>query len=227
MVVVPSTVEEKFIHDQVLLPNEGGESGGTGEGATPNDVNRVARQLYCPVCPNTPLDVCETQACSDWRELIRTKLNAGESDRQIIDYFVAQYGERVLAELKPGDFVLMQFGANDNGGRGALKGAGSETETNTANGRVEIVHTFGWYLRQFVREAREQGATPILCSLTPRKNWTDDGHFRRDNATHVAWTAEVAYMRLSAQPLHRVLIVRIGDLRSATTWMLKSVCKTR
>ncbi len=68
---------------------------GADQGATPNDVARVARQLYCPVCPNTSLDVCETQACQDWRELIRTKLNGGESGRQIIDYFVAQCGQRL------------------------------------------------------------------------------------------------------------------------------------
>src|SRR5512144_1119893 len=51
--------------------------------ATPNDVNRVAKLLYCPVCPNTPLNVCETQSCRDWRELIRTKLAGGASDQQI------------------------------------------------------------------------------------------------------------------------------------------------
>ncbi len=65
---------------------------------TVNDVNRVAKQLYCPVCPNTPLDVCETQACRDWRELIRERLVAGDDDQKIIDYFVDQYGPRVLAE---------------------------------------------------------------------------------------------------------------------------------
>jgi cytochrome c-type biogenesis protein CcmH len=67
-------------------------------GVTDNDVNRVAKQLYCPVCPNTPLDVCETQACQDWRAQIREQLGQGWSDQQVIDFFVAQYGERVLAE---------------------------------------------------------------------------------------------------------------------------------
>lgn len=97
--------------------------------------------------------------------------------------------------VKKGDFVLLQFGANDNGGasgKGALKGTGPETENAVRNGETETVHTFGWYLQQFVKETREQGATPIICSLTPRKNWTSDGHFRRDNTTHVAWAAEVA-----------------------------------
>src|SRR5512143_2921389 len=62
-----------------------------------DDVNRVARQMYCPVCENIPLDVCPTTACEKWRETIREKLAAGWTDQQIMDYFVAQYGERVLA----------------------------------------------------------------------------------------------------------------------------------
>ena len=63
-----------------------------------NEVNRVAKQLFCPVCENTPLDVCPTQACAEWRELIRQKIAAGWSDQQIKDYFAAQYGDRVLSE---------------------------------------------------------------------------------------------------------------------------------
>lgn len=63
-----------------------------------NDVNRVAKQMYCPVCENIPLDVCPTTACAEWRELIRLRLSEGWSDQQIKDYFVQQYGDRVLAE---------------------------------------------------------------------------------------------------------------------------------
>lgn len=80
-----------------------------GPRVTANDVNRVAKQLYCPVCPNTPLDVCETQACEDWRELIRQKLEAGETDEQIIAYFVAQYGQRVLATPPARGFNLLGY----------------------------------------------------------------------------------------------------------------------
>ena len=61
-------------------------------------VNAIAKQLYCPVCENIPLDVCGTQACIQWRELIRDKLAEGWSEQQIKDYFVLQYGDRVLAE---------------------------------------------------------------------------------------------------------------------------------
>jgi len=65
---------------------------------TPSDdqVNAIAKQLYCPVCENIPLDVCSTTACAQWRGLIREKLAEGWSEQQIKDYFVEQYGARVL-----------------------------------------------------------------------------------------------------------------------------------
>lgn len=63
-----------------------------------DDVNRVAKGLYCPVCENIPLDVCPTAACEQWRGVIRAKLAAGESDAAIKEYFVQAYGDRVLAE---------------------------------------------------------------------------------------------------------------------------------
>lgn len=63
-----------------------------------DEINAVAKQLYCPVCENIPLDVCPTQACAQWRDLIKQKLMEGWSEQQIKDYFVRQYGDRVLAE---------------------------------------------------------------------------------------------------------------------------------
>lgn len=72
-----------------------------------DEVNAIARQLYCPVCPNTPLDVCETKACQDWRAQIRQQLADGWSEEQIMDYFVAQYGERVLAEPQRRGFTSL------------------------------------------------------------------------------------------------------------------------
>lgn len=65
---------------------------------TDDEVNDVAKKLYCPVCPNTPLDVCETKACQDWRAEIRAQLSSGWSEAQVMDYFMQRYGERVLAE---------------------------------------------------------------------------------------------------------------------------------
>lgn len=71
--------------------------------ATPSadEVNRIASQLFCPVCENIPLDECTTEACDAWRDLIRQRLDEDWTDEEIKDYFVAQYGERVLGEPPP------------------------------------------------------------------------------------------------------------------------------
>ncbi len=67
---------------------------------TPSDdeVNAIAKKLYCPVCENVPLDECGTKACEQWRGVIRDKLSEGWTEEEIKAYFVEQYGDRVLAE---------------------------------------------------------------------------------------------------------------------------------
>jgi len=80
------------------------------QGTTPTDdeVNAIAHKLYCPVCESTPLDVCPTQACKEWRDLIRTMLIEGKTEDEILQHFVDQYGARVLAEPpKEGFFWLI------------------------------------------------------------------------------------------------------------------------
>ena len=73
---------------------------------TDDEVNDVAKDLYCPVCESTPLDVCPTQACEDWRGVIRTQLSEGRSKTEIMDYFALQYGDKVLAEPPRAGFTL-------------------------------------------------------------------------------------------------------------------------
>jgi lysophospholipase L1-like esterase len=112
---------------------------------------------------------------------------------------------RVLAMLKPGDFVIMQFGTN--GGpinetvlnssarsRGTIKGIGDETEaiTNIITKQFEIVHSFGWYEKQMIEEARSKGATPMVCSLIPRNSWRDDKTVRSNGDNVGGWAGQVA-----------------------------------
>jgi cytochrome c-type biogenesis protein CcmH len=73
---------------------------------TDDEVNAIARDLYCPVCEATPLDVCPTQACADWRDVIRTKLAEGQSESEIRAYFAEQYGARALSEPPREGFTL-------------------------------------------------------------------------------------------------------------------------
>jgi cytochrome c-type biogenesis protein CcmH len=80
-----------------------------GGGPTDDEVNAIASQLYCPVCENVPLDVCPTQACAQWRAIIRQMLAEGRTEREIKDYFVVQYGERVLAAPPPRGFNWLAY----------------------------------------------------------------------------------------------------------------------
>jgi alpha-galactosidase len=106
--------------------------------------------------------------------------------------------DEVMKELQPGDFVMMQFGHNDGGGltsnkgRGSLKGNGEETQTITnAAGKVETVHSYGWYLRQYIAGAKEKGATPIVVSQIPRNIWKD-GKVGRESSGYGKFASEAA-----------------------------------
>lgn len=82
---------------------------GSTQAPSDDEVNAIAKQLYCPVCENIPLDVCPTQACAEWRELIRLKLSEGWNEEEIKVYFAEQYGDRVLATPPPRGFNLLIF----------------------------------------------------------------------------------------------------------------------
>jgi cytochrome c-type biogenesis protein CcmH len=87
-----------FVAAALLVGRSASAQDATPAPVSDDEVNRIAKQLFCPVCENVPLDVCPTQACMQWRATIREKLEAGWSEQQILDYFVQQYGERVLAQ---------------------------------------------------------------------------------------------------------------------------------
>jgi lysophospholipase L1-like esterase len=139
-------------------------------------------------------------------------------------YISQGHWANTLELVKPGDFVLIQFGHNDGGlnlpgtepvpdqglppgatppradsrtrgpnVRGSLPGTGDQTlqVENPYSHQTELVHTFGWYLRKYVEDVRAKGATPILCSLVPRKIWVQ-GHIRRNTETYRGWTQSIA-----------------------------------
>lgn len=74
---------------------------------TDDDVNRVSKGLYCPVCENVPLEVCPTEACQRWREQVRELLACGASDQEVREYFVARFGQ--VAVGTPTDPTLQFF----------------------------------------------------------------------------------------------------------------------
>src|SRR5215475_2421549 len=130
-----------------------------------------------------------------------TVLNRARGGRSSRTFVTEGLWDQVLSMMKPGDFVLIQFGHNDGGpinddsrARGTIKGVGEETEEidNLLTKKHEVVHSYGWYLRKYVADARARGATPIICSPVPRKIWKD-GKIVRNTDSYAGWAAQVAH----------------------------------
>ncbi len=127
-------------------------------------------------------------------------LNRARGGRSSRTFITEGLWDKVLNEMKRGDFVLIQFGPNDAGSindvsraRGSLPGLGEETQEidNLLTKKHEVVHTYGWYMRKMIADTRAKGATLIVLSLTVRNIWKD-GHVERGPGKFGQWAAEVA-----------------------------------
>ena len=64
------------------------------------------KQLICPVCPGETLHQSQAGLARDMRAIIRERLAGGESEEDIVNYFVSVYGESVLAAPPKSGFAL-------------------------------------------------------------------------------------------------------------------------
>lgn len=127
-----------------------------------------------------------------------TCYNAAKAGRSCRTFLNEGRWDKVYNSLQPGDYVLIQFGHNDIGGIGDGKERGeiaSAADTchvykSASKGTYELVYSFGWYLKKFIDDVREKGATPILVSLTPRNEWRN-GKIERRNESYGKWYREV------------------------------------
>jgi rhamnogalacturonan acetylesterase len=128
---------------------------------------------------------------------ISNQAMAGRSTRTFIK---EKRWDKVMSTLTEGDYVIMQFGHNEGskpdtsrgGYRGVLRGTGDETvELTWKDGTIETVHTYGWYLKKFIKDAKSKGARPIICSMIPRNQFAD-GKVKRANNDFGKWAKEVA-----------------------------------
>jgi rhamnogalacturonan acetylesterase len=190
------------------------------EGATADPATHVALGLKPPVNPKLPTlflvgDSTVRNGHADgaggqwgWGEPLvsffdTTKINVdnralgGRSSRS---YIMEDEWNETLAFVKPGDIILIQWGHNDSGplddparARGTLRGTGDETRDiyNPILKINETVHTYGWYLRKYIQDAKAKGATPIICSPIPRKTWKD-GKVVRNTDSYGGWARQIA-----------------------------------
>jgi rhamnogalacturonan acetylesterase len=128
---------------------------------------------------------------------IRNEAIGGRSSRT---FLTEGRWDKILATLKAGDYVIMQFGHNDGGAlddtaraRGTIKGIGEEVKEvyNPIMKKQEVVHTYGWYIRKYVQDAKAKRAIPIVCSLIPRNDWRNGKVIRADD-NYSKWAREVA-----------------------------------
>ncbi len=129
-----------------------------------------------------------------------TIVNEAKAGRSTRTFLAEGRWERVYNSLQPGDFVLIQFGHNDIGpidhskARGTIACAFDTSHIyrvrTTQYVKNEVIYSFGWYLKKFIDDVREKGATPILLSLTPRNEWPN-GKVERRNDSYGKWYQEV------------------------------------
>ncbi len=122
--------------------------------------------------------------------------NEGRGGRSSRGYIEEGAWKQVLEQLQPGDFVIIQFGHNDSANsanypdRTTINAAGDE-QVQIGLDKKKVIHTYGWYLRQYVKDGKAKGATVILCSPVPRDIWVD-GKIKRGFEGYAQWAAESA-----------------------------------
>lgn len=108
--------------------------------------------------------------------------------------------DKIMANLKKGDYVIMQFGHNDGGAlddtaraRGSIKGIGEESKEiyNPIKKKQEVVYTYGHYMRKYIEDAKSRGATAIVCSPIPRNEWKN-GKVERAEGSYGTWAQQIA-----------------------------------
>ncbi|MBP8256303.1 MAG: rhamnogalacturonan acetylesterase [Opitutaceae bacterium] len=123
--------------------------------------------------------------------------NEARGGRSSRSYIAEGAWAGVLEKIQPGDFVIIQFGHNDtwnspnNPDRATITSAGDETFQEGVKGQHKLVHSYGWYLRQYANDVRAKGATAIICSPPPRNEW-ENGKIKRGFDGYAGWAAEAA-----------------------------------
>lgn len=125
--------------------------------------------------------------------------NDGLGGRSSRGYIQEGAWQKIEDQLQPGDWVIIQFGHNDAKNsqnypdRTTLAGDGDETQDieSPITHQKETIHSYGWYLRQYVADAKARGANVIICSPPPRNQWIE-GHVIRGLDGYAAWAADAA-----------------------------------
>ena len=121
--------------------------------------------------------------------IIQNKAFGGTSSRS---FYTKGFWDKVAPFIKKGDVILIQFGHND-GNPTTLKGIGDDSAIvfSPVSKDSQMVHSFGWNIRKYIRETKAMGGIPVVLSLVPRNIWKD-GKVNRVAGEYVEWDSLVA-----------------------------------
>lgn len=108
--------------------------------------------------------------------MVQNRAKSGRSSKSFID---GGFWAGVLAELRAGDYLVIQFGTNDS-------------KQDDPTRYTEPRGAYRANLERFIRETRAKGATPLLATSVVRRSWDDKGNFVEAPSEWVEVTREVA-----------------------------------
>lgn len=123
--------------------------------------------------------------------------NEAMGGRSSREYIEEGLWKNLLARMEPGDWVLVEFGHNDAANsrnhpdRITGKGSDDRMYEVDAPGGKKSVHSYGWYLKQYVKDAARKGVKVIIASPVPRNQWEDE-KIKRGFDGYVQWAADAA-----------------------------------
>lgn len=129
---------------------------------------------------------------------IHNAAKGGRSSKSFID---EERLAAIASEIGPGDYLLIQFGHND--------------EKKDAARHTEPYGSYQQYLRQYIQVARDAGATPVLVTSTERRQFEADGRLKDTHGEYPAAMADLAKQEqvvlIDLRAKSRALLESLGD----------------
>lgn len=138
--------------------------------------------------------------------------NHAASGRSTLSFINEGRWKAVADSLKKGDYVIIQFGHND--------------QKNKPKVYADAYGTFKTYLKKFIDESREKGAIPIVCSSIVRRHFDTDGNLKDTHGDYITAAKEIAeetntpYIDMEA--LTRKLVIEMGPEKSKEIYTFTS-----
>lgn len=129
--------------------------------------------------------------------------NRAIGGRSSKSYVLEGHLDKILADIRPGDYLFFQWGHNDNQSTDSL----CRTNPTYCNRHTSPYTSYKEYLQKYIDGARAHGATPVVISPMGRRNYDSDGTFNNDFADYtdaakqLAVEQDTAFIDLNAKSI--------------------------